>query len=94
MTDAELKKWGMTRAEAKQYSGDDIKAWRLAKLQEESANWPPEKAKGATTVDEARHDIATAMAMLFSPEWKAFRPDLPGGPWAEEGGGKKGRRSM
>mmetsp|Transcript_37328 Transcript_37328/g.116224 ORF Transcript_37328/g.116224 Transcript_37328/m.116224 type:complete len:92 (+) Transcript_37328:84-359(+) len=91
MSVVELRKWGISPQDAKNLSGDDIKAIRLGKLQEESANWPPAKALGATTVDEARQDIATALAMIHSPEWKAFRPDLPGGP---DDGGKKGKRSM
>mmetsp|Transcript_40878 Transcript_40878/g.82424 ORF Transcript_40878/g.82424 Transcript_40878/m.82424 type:complete len:93 (-) Transcript_40878:244-522(-) len=92
MSAAELKKWGISAADAANLDGDTIKSIRLQKLQEESANWPGMKSKGGTTVDEARQDAATALAMIFSPEWKAFRPELPGGPWADEG--KKGKRSM
>mmetsp|Transcript_3646 Transcript_3646/g.11140 ORF Transcript_3646/g.11140 Transcript_3646/m.11140 type:complete len:92 (+) Transcript_3646:53-328(+) len=91
MSNAELKSWYISKEDAKNLGGDDIKAIRLGKLQEQSANWPPAKSYGSTTVDEARQDLAMAMAMIFSPEWKAFRPDLPGGP---DDGGKKGKRSM
>mmetsp|Transcript_24835 Transcript_24835/g.56463 ORF Transcript_24835/g.56463 Transcript_24835/m.56463 type:complete len:93 (-) Transcript_24835:105-383(-) len=92
MSVAELKKWGISAADASTLDGDTIKAIRLQKNQEESANWPAMKSYGGTTVDEARQDAAVALAMIYSPEWKAFRPDLPGGPWADDG--KKGKRSM
>mmetsp|Transcript_16035 Transcript_16035/g.31348 ORF Transcript_16035/g.31348 Transcript_16035/m.31348 type:complete len:96 (-) Transcript_16035:33-320(-) len=82
MSAVELRKWGLSPEEAKKMTGDEIKQRRLAQLQAEASNWPPESATAATSVDQARQDMALALAMMFSPRWKAFRPELPGGPWA------------